>query len=107
MKRRRRWWLAGAAGVVAAISLLMVPALGDGPIIAELGTLRLHLDSDGDRVIFDPIAPGANQVQTLTAQLQTHLQRRLTGRFHRFSNASQQESVCRHEGSSNWCRPDR
>ncbi|HEX2403731.1 MAG TPA: hypothetical protein VHM29_03430, partial [Acidimicrobiia bacterium] len=64
---RRRWWLAGAAGVVAAVSLLMVPALGDGPITAELGTLRLHLDSDGDRVIFDPIAPGANQVQTLTA----------------------------------------
>jgi hypothetical protein len=67
MKRRRRWWLAGAAGVVVAVSLLMVPALGDGPITTELGVLRLHLDSDGDSVTFDPIAPGSNQVQTLTA----------------------------------------
>ena len=67
MKRRRRWWLAGAAGVVAAVSLLMVPAFGDGPITAELGTVRLHLDSDGDKVIFDPTAPGSNQIQTLTA----------------------------------------
>ncbi len=67
MKRRRRWWLAGAAGVVAAVSLLMVPAFGDGPVTAELGTVRLHLDSDGDRVIFDPTAPGSNQIQTLTA----------------------------------------
>ena len=55
MKRRRLWWL---AGVVAAVSLLMVPAFGDGPITAELGTVRLHLDSDGDKVIFDPTAPG-------------------------------------------------
>ena len=67
MKRRRRWWLAGAAGVVAAVSLLMVPAFGDGPITAELGTVRLHLDSDGDKVTFDPVAPGSTQIQTLTA----------------------------------------
>jgi len=66
MKRRRRWWL-GAAGVVAVVSLLMVPAFGDGPIKAEVGTLFLHLDSDGDRVIFDPTALGSNQIQTLTA----------------------------------------
>jgi len=66
MKRRRRWWLAGAAGVVAAVSLLMVPAFGDGPVIEELGVLRLHLDSDGDRVTFVPTA-GSNQIQTLTA----------------------------------------
>jgi hypothetical protein len=65
--KRRRWWLAGAAGVVAAISLLMVPALGDGPITTEVGVLRLHLDSDGDRLIFDPTAAGSNQTQTLTA----------------------------------------
>ena len=44
-----------------------VPAFGDGPITAELGTVRLHLDSDGDKVIFDPTAPGSNQIQTLTA----------------------------------------
>ena len=31
MKRRRFWSLAGVAGVVAAVSLLVVPALGDGP----------------------------------------------------------------------------
>jgi hypothetical protein len=67
MKRRRRWWLAGAAGVVAAVSLMMIPAFGDGPITTELGVLRLHLDSDGDRAVFDPTAPGSNQVQTLTA----------------------------------------
>ena len=66
MKQRRRWWLASAAGVVAAVSLLMVPALGDGPVIEELGVLRLHLDTDGDRVTFVPAA-GSNQTQTLTA----------------------------------------
>ena len=66
MKQRRRWWLASAAGVVAAVSLLMVPALGDGPVIEELGVLRLHLDSDGDQVTFVPAA-GSNQTQTLTA----------------------------------------
>ena len=66
MKRRRLWWLAGAAGVVAAVSLLMVPALGDGPITTELGVLRLQLNANGDKVIFDPAA-GADQVQTLTA----------------------------------------
>jgi hypothetical protein len=65
--KRRRWWLAGAAGVAAAVSLLMVPALGNGPIKTELGVLQLHLDSDGDSAIFDPIAPGSNQVQMLTA----------------------------------------
>jgi hypothetical protein len=65
--KRRRWWLAGAAGVAAAISLLMVPALGDGPITSEVGVLRLHLDSDGDKLIFDPTAAGSNQTQTLTA----------------------------------------
>ncbi|HJQ95292.1 MAG TPA: hypothetical protein VJ935_06230, partial [Acidimicrobiia bacterium] len=62
MKQRRRWWLSGAAGVVAAVSLLMVPAFGDSPVIEELGVLRLHLDSDGDRVTLDP-----TQVQTLSA----------------------------------------
>jgi hypothetical protein len=67
MRRRRFWSLAGVAGMVAALSLLMLPAFGDGPITAELGTLRLHLDSDGDKVIFDPIAPGSDQVQTLNA----------------------------------------
>ncbi|MGH8941176.1 MAG: hypothetical protein ACRDWF_00005, partial [Acidimicrobiia bacterium] len=66
MKQRRRWWLAGAAGIVAAVSLLMVPALGDGPVIEDLGVLRLHLDSDGDRVTFVPVA-GSNQTQTLIA----------------------------------------
>jgi len=67
MRRRRFWSLAGVAGLVAAVSLLVVPALGDGPVTTELGVLRLHLDSDGDKVIFDPTAPGSNQVQTLTA----------------------------------------
>ena len=67
MKRRRFWSLAGVAGVVAAVALLVLPALGDGPITAELGMLRLHLDSDGDKVILDPTAPGPNQIQTLTA----------------------------------------
>ncbi len=56
----------GAAGVVAAVSLLMVPAFGDGPITTELGVLRLHLNSDGDRVVFDPTAPGNDQPQELT-----------------------------------------
>ncbi len=67
MNRRRLWFLAGITAVVAAVSLLMVPAFGDGPILGEAGVLRLHLASDGDKLIFDPTAAGDNQVQTLSA----------------------------------------
>ncbi len=64
--RRRRWLVVGLLAVVTALSLSMIPALGQGPIIEEVGVLRLHLASDGDRFIFDPAAPGADQVQTLS-----------------------------------------
>jgi hypothetical protein len=40
--------------------------LGDGPVTTDVGTLRLHLDSDGDRVVFDPVAAGPNLVQTFS-----------------------------------------
>ncbi len=109
MKRRRRWWLAGAAGVVAAVSLLMVPAFGDGPITAELGTVRLHLDSDGDKVIFDPTAPGSNQIQTLTAG--TNCKLTSTGAslvgFAASATQANKNPFPGLEGSSNWCRPER
>ena len=66
MKRGVRWPLAGVVGLMVAVSLVVIPALGDGPITTDVGTLRLHLNSDGDRVVFDPDAPGANLVQNLS-----------------------------------------
>jgi hypothetical protein len=66
MRRGWRWSLAGVVGVMVAVSVLVIPALGDSPITTEVGTLRLHLNSDGDRVVFDPVAPGPDLVQTLS-----------------------------------------
>ncbi len=67
MKRRRFWSLAGVAGLVAAVSLLVVPALGQNPIVAETGELRLDMDSNPDRfVLFDTAGVEQNQ-QLLTA----------------------------------------
>jgi hypothetical protein len=60
------WSLTGVVGLAVAVGLWVIPALGDGPVTVETGTLRLHLNSDGDKVIFDPIAPGADVVQTLS-----------------------------------------
>jgi hypothetical protein len=57
MKRRRFWSLAGVAGLVAAVSLLVVPALGEGPVITEPGELHLEMDTGGDRFEFDPADP--------------------------------------------------
>jgi hypothetical protein len=66
MRKGSRWSLAGVVGLVAVVSLLVMPAFGDGPVTAEAGTLRLHLNSDGDKVVFDPVAPGPNLTQTLS-----------------------------------------
>jgi hypothetical protein len=66
MKRGLRWSLAGVVGLIVAVGLLVIPALGDSPVMVEVGTLRLHLNADGDRVVFDPVAPGPNLVQTLS-----------------------------------------
>jgi len=67
MKRRRFWSLAGVTGVVAAVALLVLPAMGDGPVLGEVGVLHLHLDSDGDKFIYNPADSDANLVQNLTA----------------------------------------
>ena len=66
MRRGWRWSLAGVVGVMVAVSVLVIPAMGDSPVTTEVGTLRLHLNSDGDRLVFDPVAPGPNLVQTLS-----------------------------------------
>jgi hypothetical protein len=68
MRRSLRWSLAGVVGLVVAVSLLVIPALGEGPEVTVTGTLRLNLSADGggDRVIYDPVAPGDNLVQTLS-----------------------------------------
>ena len=67
MKRRRLWWLAGAAGVVAAVALLMLPALGEGPVLGEVGVLHLQMDSGGDKFVYNPADSDDNLVQTLAA----------------------------------------
>lgn len=66
MRRGLRWSLAGVVGVMVVLSVLVIPALGDGPVTAEVGTLSLHLNSDGDRIVFDPVASGPNLVQSLS-----------------------------------------
>ena len=71
MKRRRRWWLAGAAGVAAAVSLLMIPAFGDGPVVEEIGVLHLQMDSGGDRFLFVPSDGGDPTEQLLTTTTPT------------------------------------
>ena len=64
MRRRRFWSLAGVAGLVAAVSLLVVPALGQNPIITETGVLHLDMDSNPDRfVLFD--SAGVEQTEQL------------------------------------------
>ena len=67
MKRRRFWSLAGVAGVVAAVSLLVVPALGEGPVLGEVGVLHLQMDANGDKFLYNPADSETNLEQTLTA----------------------------------------
>ncbi len=66
MRRYLRWPLAVVVAAMVAVSVLVIPALGQGPITTEVGTLFIHLNSDGDRVVFDPVAVGPNLVQTLS-----------------------------------------
>jgi hypothetical protein len=66
MRRRRFWSLAGVAGVVAAVALLVLPAMGEGPVLGGVGVLHLHLDTDGDKFIYDPADSETNAVQSLS-----------------------------------------
>jgi hypothetical protein len=66
MRRHLRWPLAALAGAIVAVSVLVIPASSQGPVSSEVGTLFIHLNSDGDRVVFDPVAAGPNLVQTLS-----------------------------------------
>jgi hypothetical protein len=52
--------------LVVAVSLFVIPALGEDTVTAEVGTLRLHMANDGDRLVFDPVAAGPNLTQTLS-----------------------------------------
>jgi hypothetical protein len=63
MRRGLRWSLAGVIGVIGVVSVLVIPAFGDGPVTAEVGTLRLHLNNDVllDRFTFEP-APGSDDI---------------------------------------------
>jgi hypothetical protein len=67
MRRSLRWSLAAVVGLAAAVSLLVIPALGNSPVFGPVGTIRVQLNADGDKVIFDPDAPGPNLVQTLSS----------------------------------------
>ena len=64
MRRGWRWSLAGVVGLVVAVSLFIVPALGD-EVMGDVGELRLQLNSDGDRFVFDPVGTNTVQVQEL------------------------------------------
>jgi hypothetical protein len=67
MKKNWRWPAAGVVGLLAAISVFVVPAIGEDTVFADVGTLRLHMDGDGDRLVYDPVAADEpNLTQTLT-----------------------------------------
>lgn len=66
MKRKWRWPAAGIVGLLVAVSLFVIPALGEDTVSGEVGTLRLHMANDGDRLVYDPVAAGPNLVQTLS-----------------------------------------
>ncbi len=65
MKRRRRLTLVAILGLAIAVSLFILPAAGDGPVIADLGTLHLDMGPEGDRFVFDPVT-GDDLEQTLS-----------------------------------------
>lgn len=65
MRRGLRWSLAGAVALLAMVSLLVIPAFGDTPVMGQVGVLRLHLNTDGDRLVYDP-STGADLTQTLS-----------------------------------------
>ncbi len=65
MRGRWRWSIAGAVGLAVAASLFVLPAIGEGPVTAEVGVLRLQLDSGGDKLVYDPTS-GPDLVQTLS-----------------------------------------
>jgi hypothetical protein len=53
--------------LVVAVSLFVIPAIGEDTVTGEVGTLRLHLANDGDRLVYDPVADGEpNLTQTLS-----------------------------------------
>ena len=54
MNRRRRWWLAGAAGVVAAVSLLMFPP-SEMVRSQEVGVLHLRDGLGWRQIPFRPL----------------------------------------------------
>jgi hypothetical protein len=65
MKRKWRWPAAGIVGLIVAVSLFVIPALGEDTVNGDIGTLRLHMANDGDRLVYDPVAAGPDLTQTL------------------------------------------
>jgi hypothetical protein len=66
MRRNWRWPAAGIIGLLAAVSLFVIPAIGEGTVTGEVGILRLHMANDGDRLVYDPVAAGPNLTQVLS-----------------------------------------
>jgi hypothetical protein len=67
MRKNWRWPAAGVLGLVVAVSLFVIPAVGEDTVTGEVGTLRLHLANEGDRLVYDPVADGEpNLTQTLS-----------------------------------------
>jgi hypothetical protein len=57
MRKNWRWPAAGLLGLVVAVSLSVIPAIGQDTVFGEVGTLRLLTDDvDGDRLVYDPVA---------------------------------------------------
>jgi hypothetical protein len=65
MRRNWRWPAAGIIGLLAAVSLFVIPAIGEGTVFGDVGTLRLQMNNtDLDRLVYDPLAadqPGLTQ----------------------------------------------
>jgi hypothetical protein len=68
MKRGTRWALTAVVSLIAVVGLLVIPALGDSVVTSEVGLLRLQLSSKGDKVVYDPVAPGNNLIQSLNSK---------------------------------------
>jgi hypothetical protein len=58
MRKNWRWPAAGLLGLVVAVSLFVIPAIGQDTVFGDVGTLRLQMNNtDGDRLVYDPVAP--------------------------------------------------
>ncbi len=65
MRSRWRWSVTGLVALALAAGVFVVPALGEGPVTSEVGLLRLQLNANGDKFVYDP-SDGPILTQTLS-----------------------------------------